>query len=272
MALKNPLVVTAAASKAGKKATKAAKKIDGNTNNALSWIAVIAAGGFVYYMFRQFQKFSDLQDKVAENVQNAFNNITEGLTDSAGGGVIIDPNLGVPNISEMTAQSLATQLYEAMKYWGTDFERIKNALNGLTPADFHLVGQKFGLVRYGFGGRENWPFPKKNLLQWILEEVSNNQLNELKTLHPNIFGKAEEQPLKPGDTVYSKGTTPVYKAQLIDGVWHKKEFIEDYATDELIGDIMLIKQDPWQSSLQYAIIDKPWSWTELWVETKYLKK
>ncbi|RRO19680.1 hypothetical protein [Flavobacteriaceae bacterium 14752] len=194
--LKNPAAIIAASeasdklSKISDSAKKTVSDINSKTNNALAWVAAIGAAGVVYFIFTQFNKINKVQNEVGNTIGDAIDNIKEGASIEGGGSGAItgSSDLGNITITEVQAQSKASQLMEAMDRLGTDFDRIKNVLNGITPADFVLIADKFGLVRYNLTGRAFWPYPERNLLEWLALELNEDEMNELRQLHPKIFG------------------------------------------------------------------------------------
>lgn len=184
--LNNPVAI-AAAGAAANKAGKAVKDINSKTNNALAWIAAIAAGGGLIFFLAQLNKLNRLQNAVGDTVGGAIDNIGGGIDSGAGSGTISGTNLPKPTINEQQAQSRAAILFKSMDRIGTDFNKIKEALTGINTADYLLIFQKFGEVRYAFGGQSIWPAPLKNLNQWLAEELTESEINELRKLLPKIF-------------------------------------------------------------------------------------
>lgn len=101
------------------------------------------------------------------------------------------PLTDIPNttISKAKAESIAYQLYDTMKYAFSNQTKILELLNEVeTEPNFSLVSQKFGLKPYddSYGGLNPWA-PKKNLVFWINKELSQTNLEEVKTMFPTIF-------------------------------------------------------------------------------------
>ncbi|WP_404812106.1 hypothetical protein ACIRNY_11350 [Capnocytophaga canimorsus] len=83
---------------------------------------------------------------------------------------------------------LAQELHDAMKGYGTDFDRIKATLKDLDQSRFQLVYNRFGKRAYGNYGQPsigNGRF--LNLRQWFKEELSEAEYQELKDKFPKIL-------------------------------------------------------------------------------------
>ena len=80
-------------------------------------------------------------------------------------------------IDDMTAESIAIALYEAMDGIGTDEDAIYNVLierNRLTSGDIVAINRAFGVQPYGTYGSPWWgDGDELNLVQWFQRELSN---------------------------------------------------------------------------------------------------
>lgn len=168
-------------------AGKAAKSINADTNNALSWVAVAAGGALLIMLYR----FTKLGGSIADAASATLDGFTENLNnspDSTNTGIGSGDNIqDYITISHTEAQNRAVMLLEAMDGAGTDFTRVKNALTGINFADYTLIADKFGTPRYFGTGQAPWPAPERNLSYWIVSEVDNDELAELRTLLPGVF-------------------------------------------------------------------------------------
>lgn len=202
MAVVNPVTVAAASSvaKGAKEAApeikKGAKKINKDTKNSLSWLVVIGAAAAIYTVWKISGVFRSGAGLVSNTIDTAGN-----IIDSTGtiiGNVFDDlnnsmnpevpPVRGIPTINETTATNKAALLRDAMEGPGTNFTRIKDALEGMTLADFELISQKFGTPYYidpnPFSGNG---IRKRTLIQWLTIELRTSQINELGQMIPGLF-------------------------------------------------------------------------------------
>ena len=197
--LKNPLAILSASEKAGQivdSTKKTAKEVNDRTGNALAWLAVIGGGGALYFIFQQLNKINKLQNDVGETVGGLVDQVGDGFTIPGGGGGDVNGiDLGSLTINEVQAQFKATQLMDSMDRVGTNFDKIKSALRNINKADFVLIAQKFGTPRYNLVGSAPWPWPKRNLLEWLSLELDDDEVNELKNINPDVFGNAFEEKL-----------------------------------------------------------------------------
>jgi hypothetical protein len=94
-------------------------------------------------------------------------------------------------LSDAKAQSLATQLYQAMEYAWSDNALIKSLLSEIgTEPNFIHVSDKFGVEPFdgSWGGIWTWGAPEYNLTQWLNHELDDDSGRRfLKNLFPNIF-------------------------------------------------------------------------------------
>ncbi len=97
------------------------------------------------------------------------------------------------SISQVQAKIIAERLYNAMLVSfdldGTDVDEIFDALTGLTVNDFKKVYEAFGLRQYSiFWGNVGDPFfsDKHDLIVWLTNELSTNDINELRALIPGL--------------------------------------------------------------------------------------
>ena len=98
-----------------------------------------------------------------------------------------EPN---PVIDGTTARTKAEQLFNAMRDPGTDEETIFNILNGLSFNDFVMISNAFGKRYYDktLGTDGGWLFNDElSLHEWLLQELSNNDLAELETYMPGVL-------------------------------------------------------------------------------------
>ncbi len=183
-----------------------------------------------------------------------------------------NPSEPIPKLTPQQAKDKATRLMNAMENPGTDEEEIYSTLAGLNFNDFVMVSNAFGMKYYDkvLGVEGGFLFnDKHDLTDWLRFELSNSELEQLQNVMPNVITFDNDIALNTDAITNSQA--PIYKAEKKDGVWFKKELLENAPPNKNLGKVIQIKKDPFQSSLEFAIIDKPWSTTELWVETKFLK-
>lgn len=81
-------------------------------------------------------------------------------------------------IDDITAESIARALYEAMDGWGTDEDLIYEILvekNRLTSGDIVAINKAFGIQEYGsFGSPYFGSGEDLNLVEWLMREISNS--------------------------------------------------------------------------------------------------
>lgn len=89
-------------------------------------------------------------------------------------------------ITEQEARAYAERLYEAMKGIGTDEEAIKKILQPLTLHDYNRVYNMFGLRKYFVNGEAAFLGENLSLTEWLIQELSDNDIIELKKLNRNL--------------------------------------------------------------------------------------
>lgn len=180
----NPAAV-AAASEAAKTIAPTVKQANKDTKGGLSWL-LLAGGGIALFLV---YKLASNAGKVTNVIGNAADLASSGLNNLID--QINDPNLNASDlpitINGLTAQNKANALLEAMDRFGTDFTRIKQTLTGITLADYVKIAEKFGTPRYDGAGEGIWPAPKRNLSYWLVAELDNDELKQIRKLVPGIF-------------------------------------------------------------------------------------
>lgn len=79
-------------------------------------------------------------------------------------------------LTETKAQLIADNLMAAMDRIGTDEDLIYNEFDKIkTAEDMILVSEKFGVHKYGQGGRVQWLGYDKNLKGWINAELTDKE-------------------------------------------------------------------------------------------------
>jgi hypothetical protein len=113
---------------------------------------------------------------------------------SNGSGDGVDPtgNGGTTTPYVFNAQKVANELFNAMRYSGTDEELIIESLSKVTKAQFALVFKAFGKHEYNVDlGNQNsfvWEtLPKEDLKKWLFEELSDTDYKILKLKYPNYL-------------------------------------------------------------------------------------
>lgn len=203
-----------------------------------------------------------------------------GLTGLSVGGYFIykqikDPNISLKtdtkkqpsSLSSLEAQNIAESLFKAMNSPGTDEELILDLLNGRTYNDFVKISDSFGKRYYDkiLGSEGGWLLNDKfGLFEWLSFELTNKDMAKLQKVIPAIF--KIEKTIRPGGKAIAKKTFTAHKAKKIEGVWHRKEIDKTYNKGEVLGSIIVIITDPWETNKKYAIIDKPWSLDELFID------
>lgn len=191
-ALKSP-AAAAAVAKVAPDAKSAAKKINEDTKGGLSWVAVGAVALFGFIVIRtayNASKVGDIVGSGADAASAALDQITDVINDpeyNASDSPLGDAGQSVITITEVEAQNRANLLLEAMGGLGTNFQRVKEALNNITLADYVLISQEFGTPRYDGFGESHWPFPQRNLSYWIVAELDNSEIAQIRNMLPGLF-------------------------------------------------------------------------------------
>lgn len=158
------------AKKAAKKAAEYAEK---NPLGVLKVAGVVAAIYLLYKTTTGIKKAFTIEDNPdASDIQ-----LGQGDSQFIPGGTI----------THGQAKTIATILLDAMDYYGTEEQKIFDALRGKNLADFRAISQYFGTPRYDGIGRQEYFFPKRNLTYWLSEELSSDELNTLKSLMPGVL-------------------------------------------------------------------------------------
>lgn len=184
--LKNPAAIMAIPHVTG-----AAKKVNKDTKNALSWAAVAGVGMVVFVAF-----------KLARNVGKALDfggGIIDEIKDDPGsGGGNVEGETGTPppgaNISPVQAQTIASQLANIMgglgKLSGRGRNQVYEIMNGWNYKDYQLVSAAFGRVRRNpITGEIAPPLmgQKLNLTDWLTIEMQPEGIAHLRTITSGIF-------------------------------------------------------------------------------------
>lgn len=233
--LGNPLLITSLATTALSSSTKV---VDFTKKN---WKYMLAGGGAIFVGWLVYDKFikATPEDKSKLPVDNRFPTST---------------------LSQQEAAVIAEELFQAMTYTGTDFNRIKNALNGLTYNDFVKVSDAFGLKYYDtIFGTEGLPYvwPKLSLHEWLANELSDKEMAVIQAIMPNVI--TQEVAFSVGKKVIAatNGTT-VYNVEKNGNNYLKLDKNTTYNAGKEIGEIIAIQGD-------YLIVDKNWSWNDVMV-------
>lgn len=190
--LGNPAAV-AAVTKAAPAVKEGAKEVNKDTKGALSWIIVggVALGVFVIYKIaNNAAKVSNIVGSGADVASSTLDSIADAIKDpnyNASDSEIVDDSQTQIMLNSAQAQNRANALFEAMRTPGTNFLRIKEALTGITVADYVLIAEKFGTPRYSGWGEGTFLFPKRNLSYWISAELDDNEIKEIRQLLPGLF-------------------------------------------------------------------------------------
>lgn len=190
--LGNPAAAVAAA-KAAPAVKEGAKEVNKDTKGALSWVLVggVALGVFVVWKIaNNAAKVANIVGSGADVASSALDSISNAIKDpnyNASDSVIVDDSQTQATLNSAQAQNRANALFDAMRTPGTNFQRIKEALTGITVADYVLVAEKFGTPRYSGWGEGTIFFPKRNLSYWISAELSDNEIKEIRQLLPGLF-------------------------------------------------------------------------------------
>lgn len=123
----------------------------------------------------------------------------KGITDASGGvfdelsfngssnsGQLIDGS-DKKTITKNQAANIAAILLTAMNQMGTDEDAIFNALEGKTAGDYAMIFQEFGQVRYDGASASHWPFPERNLTEWLASELNDSEMKQLNHLMPGVL-------------------------------------------------------------------------------------
>lgn len=106
-------------------------------------------------------------------------------------GLSIDSRKEPSNITTSNAATIAERLYQAMYAAGTDEKAIYAALEGLNHNDFVKVAKEFGLRSYFYITGEapvfDWMGAKLNLVEWLTQELSTEEMARLKQILPEVF-------------------------------------------------------------------------------------
>jgi hypothetical protein len=107
------------------------------------------------------------------------------------GGLEVDTRKPDAQISNSQAQTIAERLYQAMYASGTDEESIYAALAGLNHNDFIKVSRAFGRRSYMYLAGEapifDWMGADLTLVEWMIQELSGDEINKVKEFLPDIF-------------------------------------------------------------------------------------
>lgn len=172
------IITTSNAKKAAKNTANYAKD---NTQTLLILAALAVGGYFVYQALKGVSKVGGIIDEVTTPGSGSGSGTT-----TPGGNTPPPTNSGL-TITENQASGIARILLTAMDGFGTDTPAIYNALRGRTPADYHLISEKFGTPRYDGAGEGMWPAPQRGLTDWITRELDNSEIAQLKSIIPGVF-------------------------------------------------------------------------------------
>lgn len=125
----------------------------------------------LYLVYKYFTKADPQQQEQQQDVTSATGNPTaDGSTTS--------------NISATVASSKANFLYDQMQGFGSGFDNMMNALQGVNGKGLQLIFAKFGLRPYLLAGY--WPTyaggVPLDLFGWFLNELDSSELNQMRTL------------------------------------------------------------------------------------------
>lgn len=137
------------------------------------WLIPFGVLAVVIVIVLQLKRIGDLFKYLFSNPQvNTFEHLDES-------GSVID---------DFDAKRIAEGLYSAMNEFGTDEDRINFYLSDLNKGDFGKVYNAFGLRVYSpLTSQGSTTGVKLNLWEWLFEELSNDELNDLKQINPLIF-------------------------------------------------------------------------------------
>ena len=107
------------------------------------------------------------------------------------GGISNDPKQDPSQINDSQASVLAERLYQAMYAGGTDEDAIYAALEGLNHNDYVKVSKAFGERSYFYPTGEapvfDWMGAYLTLEEWLIQELSISEINDLKRILPEVF-------------------------------------------------------------------------------------
>lgn len=107
------------------------------------------------------------------------------------GGLKNDPRKEPAKINNTQAAVIAERLYQAMYAAGTDEDAIYDALQGLNHNDFVKVSNAFGKKSYFYITGEapvfDWMGADLSLVEWLIQELSISDINELREILPEIL-------------------------------------------------------------------------------------
>ncbi len=160
--LSNPAVIAAiASSPQGQKAIgNSLQKVSGASVESLTIVKnVFLIGIFGFLGYKGYRKFFDNFSKISQNTKYK-----------------------PATITDATAFSKAESIYRAMYGAGNGYNSVKNNLINVGFNDFIKIYN-------AFGGRESAiPLsPKKNLIEWINDEFSGQDLINLRFIRPLFF-------------------------------------------------------------------------------------
>lgn len=100
-----------------------------------------------------------------------------------------NPQLPPSGLSDTQAKTRAEVLYEAMYSAGTDEVRVFDALKDITHNDFIKISEYFGERRYNpvTGEGSFFPFPAISLMEWLAQELNDEEFAQLHKNLPDIF-------------------------------------------------------------------------------------
>lgn len=179
--LKKPAAGIITTSNAKKAVKKTASYAVGNPQTILTVAALTVGGYLLYKVFKGINKAGKVTDEIFAPGSNS-----PGGNTTPGGNTPPPINSGY-TITENQASVIARIILTAMDRFGTDTQAILNALRGKTPADFHLISEKFGTPRYDGAGEGMWPAPERGLVDWLTRELDKSEMQKLKKLIPGIF-------------------------------------------------------------------------------------
>lgn len=193
--LSNPAAIIAAAPTVVKSGGAAAKKVNKDTGNALSWMTVAGLGIVLFFGYRVFNTIG----KVANTGGIIIDEIGGAVTTNPdhGGGNVGNANSDIPHgatITGVQAETLATQLIVIMGSFHKNNEKERNQvydlLRGKTLVDYQMISAAFGLVRRNpITGEVAPPLlgQKLNLTEWLTVEMGPEGMNELRNITHQIF-------------------------------------------------------------------------------------
>ena len=160
---------------------KASQGVDFATNNAVPIFKLVGAGIAVWLGYRAIAGLSNaIKDFAGDPNAGGGNPSTTGGT-TVPSGATITTNL---------AATKAAALFNAMRYPGTDVQKILNTLNGMRSIDFAMISQEFGKPKYATIGGVYAPiglWPALNLTEWLHEELNENSLQRLRQVMPGVI-------------------------------------------------------------------------------------